>query len=146
MRSCRPSPNTLGDRWWSLSGVWFEFSGPSSEEQIQAAERELGVRFPKSYRTFLHQYGSGNLDGIEIFGLQADRLSGDVVMINQLTTDVPSHLIRFTNDIGNYSYYLDSSQMNEEGECPVIVFGPDENGRIVAESFIHFLEKREKLI
>jgi len=124
----------------TLSGVSFRFSGPTTEDQIAAAERELGVMFPRSYRTFLRQYGAGTLDCVEIFGIPSDRLWGDVVMMNQLTScQIPRHFVKFTDDIGNYSYYLDTSRMDDEGECPVVVFGPEESGRVIANSFSDFL-------
>jgi SMI1-KNR4 cell-wall len=44
-------------------------SGPSSEEEITNAERELGVRFPPEYREFLAKYGAARIAGYEIAGL-----------------------------------------------------------------------------
>src|SRR5262249_23724455 len=44
-------------------------SGPSSEEEIKSAERELGVQFPLEYREFLAKYGAGRVAGYCIAGL-----------------------------------------------------------------------------
>jgi antitoxin YobK len=135
-----PAALALGELSQGWNGICFQFSGPATEEQIVAAERELGVVFPLSYRTFLQQYGAGTLDCIEIFGLPSNSLWGDVVMMNHLASRaVPRHFIKFTEDIGDYSYYLDTSQIDDEGECPVVVFGPEESGRVIANSFIDFL-------
>src|SRR5262249_53414904 len=44
-------------------------SGPSSEEEITNAERELGARFPPEYREFLAKYGAARIAGYQIAGL-----------------------------------------------------------------------------
>jgi hypothetical protein len=44
-------------------------SGPSSEEEIKSAERELGVQFPLEYREFLAKYGAARIAGYQIAGL-----------------------------------------------------------------------------
>src|SRR5688572_8116700 len=66
-----------------LGTVLVDISGPVSTEQIVAAEQELGVDFPESYRAFLRLYGAGRLEWLDIFGLPQDRLWGDVVAMNQ---------------------------------------------------------------
>ena len=44
-------------------------SGPSTEEEINNAERELGVKFPPEYREFLAKYGAAMGPGYEVAGL-----------------------------------------------------------------------------
>src|SRR5215475_7713711 len=44
-------------------------SGPSTEEEINTAERELGVKFPPEYREFLAKYGAARIAGYQIAGL-----------------------------------------------------------------------------
>ena len=44
-------------------------SGPSTEEEIKNAERELGVQFPPEYREFLARYGAARIAGYQIAGL-----------------------------------------------------------------------------
>jgi hypothetical protein len=44
-------------------------SGPSSEEEITNAERELGAQFPPKYREFLAKYGAARIAGYQIAGL-----------------------------------------------------------------------------
>ena len=44
-------------------------SGPSSEEEINNGERELGVQFPPEYREFLAKYGAARIAGYQIAGL-----------------------------------------------------------------------------
>jgi antitoxin YobK len=114
--------------------------GPANQEAIEAAERELGLQLPLSYRAFLRSFGSGYLNGFEIFGLRGDRLWGDVVMMNQLASrPVPSRHVRFMEDVGDYTYCLDTGRTDESGECPVVVFGPKAAGKVVASSFLEFV-------
>jgi hypothetical protein len=125
-----------------MGGETFELSGPASEEEIHLAERELGVIFPPSYRAFLRAYGAGSLPYWEVFGIPGDRLWGDVVMMNQVPPRrPPAHYIKFTSEGGDLGYYLDTSQCDVVGEYPVVVFGPGENGRVVADSFLDFLAR-----
>lgn len=66
-------------------------------------------------------------------------------MMNQLARQPrPAHLVKFTDSVGNYSFYLDTSRMDSLGECPVVVYGPMEEGRVVADSFLDFLRKAQK--
>jgi SMI1-KNR4 cell-wall len=44
-------------------------SGPSTEEEINTGERELGVQFPPEYREFLAKYGAARIAGYQIAGL-----------------------------------------------------------------------------
>jgi hypothetical protein len=44
-------------------------SGPTSEEEIKSAERELGVQFSPEYREFLAKYGAARIAGYQIAGL-----------------------------------------------------------------------------
>jgi antitoxin YobK len=145
-----PDPLTaaIGELVVDEAGVLLECSGPATEDEIAAAEKELGVQFPRSYRAFLRQFGAGYLNAYDIFGLPGDRLWGDVVMMNQIAANPwPRHLVKFTDDVGDYSFYLDTSRRDGAGECPVAVFGPGEDGSVVAESFLDFLQKaREGLV
>jgi hypothetical protein len=45
------------------------FIGPRDEELIENAEKTLSVSFPKTYRKFLQEFGSGGLGSFEIYGL-----------------------------------------------------------------------------
>jgi hypothetical protein len=127
---------------WSSGVSGLECSGPASEADIAAAEKALEVSFPKSYRTFLRHFGVGYLNCFDVYGVPGDRLWGDVVMMNQLDhRSCPKRFVKFTDDVGDYGFYLDTSRMDPLGECPVVVFGPGKEGEIVAEDFLDFLHK-----
>jgi hypothetical protein len=118
------------------------FSGPVAEEEIVLAEQELAVVFPRSYRVFLRQFGSGVYCYYRILGIRNDRFLGDVVTMNRLTIPLgPRRFVRITDTIGGYAFYLDTLRMDETGEYPVVVFGPGASGRKVAASFLEFLRK-----
>ncbi|MBY0523582.1 MAG: SMI1/KNR4 family protein [Gemmataceae bacterium] len=113
---------------------------PASEEEIAAAERELGIVFPESYRAFLRAFGAGNLHSHEFYGLPSTTLRGNVVMMNQLCPQ-PADCLQITEDVGDAFYCLDTSRRDARGECPVVIC---DNGRapsVVAESFLEFLRK-----
>ncbi len=143
-----PLATAIGQLVADEAGLQVECSGPATEDEIAAAEKALGVRLPRSYRAFLRQFGAGYLNAYDIFGLPGDRLWGDVVMMNQIAPNPrPSHLVKFTDDVGDYGFYLDTSRIGGDGECPVVVFGPGEDGCVVADNFLDFLRKaREGLI
>ena len=126
--------------------------GPVSDERIAAAERALGVVFPASYRTFLRMFGASFIIAHDLAGLPDEPKSGetpmwsDVILVNRQTQRVsrghiPSTLIDITNDGCDDTYYLDTSVLDSEGECPVVVLGPGRDCEVVAPSFVDFIEK-----
>lgn len=116
--------------------------GPAAEEEIEAAERELGKGLPRSFRTFLRGYGGGTLCLFKIFGICRDSLACDVVLMNELgLPPVPDHCIRFARDHCNFDHYFDTSRMGPDQECPVVVFGPGVVECTVAGSFLEFLQR-----
>jgi hypothetical protein len=120
-------------------GVLLDACGPVAEEEIAAAERELGVAFPASYRVFLQRYGGGRLRRQRIFGICRDHLRHDVVLRNQLIpAPVPGKYLRFAQDRNGVDYYFDLARSRPDHECPVIVFGPDGTGCTSAEGFLEF--------
>jgi hypothetical protein len=137
-----PIITALAELARAWDGTPLDFSGPVSDKEITAAERDLGITFPRSYRAFLRHFGAGDLYHYEIYGLPSDRLWGHVVTMNQRASRrLPKHYLKFTDDIGDYAYYLDTSRMDLDGECPVVVFGPVEEGEVVAENLLDFLRQ-----
>jgi hypothetical protein len=45
---------------------------PQPPERVERAERTLGVRFPPTYRRFLHELGAGGIGSEEIYGVFSD--------------------------------------------------------------------------
>src|SRR5262249_30569856 len=148
MEPCDPSVAEITEIVESCDGFPSDWWGPVAEEEIADAEQSLGIVFPRSYRAFLRCYGAGTVGYCKIFGLPGDHLWGNVVVMNQFATGhVPPHCVKFTERVGDYTYYLDTSRMDAARECPVAVYGDDEAATTVADSFLDFLRKvREGLV
>jgi hypothetical protein len=101
------------------------------EERVARAERELGVRFPPSYRRFLLEFGAGGIGGEEIYGLINDdfedaRPPQAVGLTREFRRDghISDDLIVIYN-LGQGSYYaLDTSAAGADSEAPVVAFTP----------------------
>jgi hypothetical protein len=113
---------------------------PICDVEISAAERELGVTFPDSYRAFLRRFGAARLAHWEIYGIPWDGLRGDVVVRNQLAPrTVPDYLVAVAADDAEHAFFLDTSRMSPQGECPVVAIDRDGQPVPVAASFLSFL-------
>lgn len=96
---------------------------------IQDGEKFLNVVFPKSYLAFLKDYGFCSLGGREIYGIIDNQFEDssipDAIWLNyrnRTDFDQPEHII-VISDVGEGSYYaLDLSQMNDQQECPVVIW------------------------
>ena len=128
-----------------------ESFGPVSSERIDAAERALGVIFPNSYRTYLRAFGASLGTGYEFAGLPDEPKPGetpmwsDVVLRNtQIQRSCRGHiaatLVAISDDGCDDTFYLDTSALDSEGECPVIALGPGRDCELVARSFVDFVE------
>src|SRR5262249_31585226 len=130
------------------------YPGPVGERDIAAAEQELGVRFPTSYRIFLKHFGAAWLrPPIEVAGLGSFRHTDPAqpLWLNVLdvtasmrryayTSSIPRQYIPFSDDGGDYQFYLDTGSIDACGESPVVVLGPGRDGVIVSRSFVEFVE------
>ena len=107
----------------------YSLDGHYSDEEVESAEKILNIKFPKSYREFLKKYGSVEVRSLEIMGLSRDNYQnsgyGDVVWVtlnDRGNFSQPNHIIKLEH-LGDGSYYaLDLSQMNNDNECPVVVW------------------------
>ena len=104
---------------------------PQTEERITEVERELNIIFPKSYKEFLKDFGRVGYGAKDIMGI--DRIGHDtynniLFSIPEMRAD-PAYDPAFPNylvpiyDLGNGEIFcLDTSRMNRDDECPVVVF------------------------
>ena len=129
-----------------------DVAGPAAPEMIAAAERELGVRFPSSYRWFLSSYGAAVGDGFQVAGLFEGDYETEPPLWSHVVTctlqlrraaggNLPAAYVAISDDGGDYKFYLDTSRRNSEDECPVIVLGPGAEDVVVAEEFSDFLRR-----
>lgn len=78
----------------NADGVATCIAGPAPDALIGAAERELGLSFPREYRGFLSRYGALMTCGCEISGLFTWEQNGpppfiDVVAITKSARQLP---------------------------------------------------------
>ncbi len=46
------------------------FDNPASDEEITMAEKEIGIKFPDSYKYFQKHFGAGPLEGHSLYGVK----------------------------------------------------------------------------
>lgn len=131
------------------------FYGAVSEGAVKEAEDELGLRFPRSYRVFLRNFGAALMMRHDFAGLPGSRdTPNETPLFSHVVDDsranwrdfrgnqlAPPSYIYVTSDEGSYRFFLDTSNMDSQGECPVVVWGPGAAGVVVAASFLDFLRK-----
>jgi hypothetical protein len=130
------------------------YYGPNSEARVAAVEEELGLVLPRSYRIFLRRFGAAVCEGHMIAGLPDTRNTGpeppfwDHVVDSRrsLWSDrngngVDRHLVFLTDDGCDIKFYLDTSSMDDSGECPVVAIGPGYPGVLVGSTFLGFLAR-----
>ena len=128
--------------------------GTNSESKVAAVEEELGLVLPRSYRIFLKKFGAAVCNGYMIAGLPDTRSTDEETPFWEHVADVTKsrwpnragigvdrHFAFLTDNGGDISYYLDTSAMDEQGECPVVAMGPGYPGVVVGSSFLDFLSK-----
>jgi len=131
-----------------------EHPGPVAQADIAAAEEELGVRFPTSYRVFLEHFGALWLpSSFEIAGLGPGRCTDPTpppwAHVVDVTAQmrrasrglIPNEYVRFSSDGGDYAFYLDTGNVDANQESPVVVLAPGRDAVIVARSFVEFVER-----
>jgi cell wall assembly regulator SMI1 len=102
-----------------------EFGQGATPQEIELAEEQLGVTFPRSYRAFLEQFGWASFEGMELYGLGEDVPTYlDLVRVtlserSEMRPRLPSRLIPLMNDGAGNHYCLDVESL-EQGECPVV--------------------------
>jgi SMI1-KNR4 cell-wall len=128
-------------------------AGPVSETALLAAEQNLRVHFPPSYRQFLGDFGAGTIGYYEIFGLSETEAPNEPplwrnvvkeTMRSRKSGTIPVGFIVFTSDGQGCRFFLDTSRTDSGGECPVIAWGPGVEGVVVAASFLEFVERASK--
>lgn len=100
-------------------------------EVIAAAERELGVAFPPSYRRLIEEFGTWDIAGEEFIGVYRTPAIGRKLLDSATETldarsrfGMPGDLIVVMLDGMGGLVVLDSSQPDRKGEYPVCVWNP----------------------
>ena len=122
------------------------FVGPRPVAVVSEAEAAVGMRFSPTYRRFLLEFGAGEVDSVEFYGIPGVDLmnrplpSGirQTVMLRQ-KCGFPSDLL-VVGDVGNGELYcLEAKPNGSEGSVVVVQPGPDPLIReLVADDFGEF--------
>ncbi|WP_329320451.1 SMI1/KNR4 family protein [Streptomyces sp. NBC_01262] len=118
-------------------------------ETLAAAEQELGVAFPPSYRRLIEEFGTWDIAGEEFLGVyrtpaMGQRLLGSVTETLDARNryGMPSSLIAVMFDGMGGLVVLDASERGRDGEHPVLVWHPgsmgDETMERLGEDFSSF--------
>ncbi|GAA4626389.1 hypothetical protein GCM10023196_034440 [Actinoallomurus vinaceus] len=107
------------------------WTGGLSPADLAGAERKLGASFPPSYRRFLAEVGSCEVDGTDFLGVyrtpaMGDTLLGTVSGTLDARTDprFPADLLIIQYDGMGGLVCLDLSRRDGAGESPVVVWDP----------------------
>ncbi|MWC30015.1 SMI1/KNR4 family protein [Paenibacillus sp. MMS18-CY102] len=96
-----------------------DFTGGVSDTEITKVENELNVVFPRSYKWFLKNYGSGGLFGVDILGCGKSAIPSVVSNTERLRNlGLPSEYI-VIEDCDEFFYCLDTGNLLD-GECSII--------------------------
>lgn len=120
--------------------------------QISEAEGDFGYSFPRSYRDFLLQVGSGDFRGIEFYGLvpsgnSVEEAANALWLTKSMQGGIglPPGLF-VVGDLGDGAFACLDMTAVVEDECPVILWDPSEslakNRRILAKSFGDYFMER----
>ena len=100
----------------------FDFLGPLHPDKVREAEKELGVKFPRSYKQFLERYGCGDF-GREIYGITPSNsgIPSAVWYTLELRKEgyIPDWMV-IVSDEDEYVFCLDTSVFDENDECKVV--------------------------
>lgn len=98
---------------------------PVTDEGIEEAQDQLGVRFPTDYISFIKEYGEAGIPGAYIFGID-----GDYYTVVKSTEEfrekchIPKEYVvikRGSDEIRAWLICLDTSRM-QDGLCPAVWF------------------------
>ena len=127
---------------------------PATRDEIERAERELGVAFPSSYRWFQLEFGDAQDAPLDIYTAHGATgpYSTSIVEVNlrertELRPHLPVHLIAFSDDGGGNHLCFDTTR-REDDECPVVWWDheqdEDQEPEDAALSFLDWIEAELK--
>jgi cell wall assembly regulator SMI1 len=109
------------------------FGRGATPQEIEPAEKRLGVGFPASHKALLGQFGWASLEGLELYRLGEDVPTYlDLVKVTlseraQMRPRLPSRLVPLTND-GAGNHYCPDVGSRGQGGCPVVFWDHDSRG------------------
>ncbi|MCH9609944.1 MAG: hypothetical protein S4CHLAM45_13300 [Chlamydiales bacterium] len=129
-----------------------DFEGKKDNALIAKAEKALGLRLPPSYKKFLSSLGCGDIEGLEFYGLISSNFENSSVpdaiwlTLEERKFGLPKSLVLvYTTGDGAY-YGIDTSQVDSNGECPVVSYKMNGNMEKVADDYGAFLLSELKTV
>jgi hypothetical protein len=112
------------------------WTGGLSTQDISAAEDQLSVSFPPSYRYFLSELGSCEAGSTEFLGIYRTPAMGNTLLGTVAETlearqdlDLPQDLLIIQFDGMGGLVSLDVSHSDDQGESPVVAWDPGSAAR-----------------
>ncbi|WP_110875982.1 SMI1/KNR4 family protein [Franconibacter helveticus] len=140
------------------SGETQSGSGPASDELIAEYEKQLGVKFPESYITFLKRYGTMTVNGESFYGISKLGLNATsapdvryVTLEARKPCDIDNNMVLIKSSGYGPMFSIDTSISGKKGEAVIVEtdlsFKRSGNKVVVARSFGDFIcnEVKESL-
>lgn len=130
------------------------FVGQRFKNDIELAEKAVGLKFSGMYKNFLEEYGAGSVGAEEIYGISSLNFENATVpngiwytLTERKESNLPLNLLVIYDTGGDELFCLDFNKLNEEDEPAVVVFIPGidlkyQKYEIIAEDFGDFLLDR----
>ncbi|CAO5682423.1 MAG: hypothetical protein HEEMFOPI_01667 [Holosporales bacterium] len=109
--------------------IVYDISGKKSYNTIDEVEKIINYKLPATYKIFLIEKGNFFMLGFLTYGIISNEIEKVVdsgllyaILEDRKAFNIPENIL-YLEEIGDGSYYaLDLSQMNEEQECPVVIW------------------------
>jgi len=129
-----------------------DFEGEKDPSLVEKSEKMLGLKFPPTYKKFLHTLGCGDIEGLEFFGIINDDFENSSVpdaiwlTLDERKKGLPNNFILvYAAGDGTYCA-IDTSQVNSNNENPVIAYTPDGSTKTIADDYGSFLLSELKTV
>lgn len=107
-----------------------DFDGNKPSELVDKAEKALGCTFPPTYKEFISNYGCGDIEGLEFYGLTDDNFENSSapnaiwLTLDERKSGFPDNLVLiFSIGDGNY-LALKVDELSGSNENPVVKVSP----------------------
>ncbi len=111
--------------------------GGCSQEEIQLAEKKLGLSFPNEYKDYLLEYGTARFNGVELCGLNVKGYLNVVEATEQeknVNTSFPDRMF-VIEDLG-----IDAKLIIGDEKGNIYLIQRDRK-RLICTSFLEYVEK-----
>ena len=118
----------------------YDTGGGKTDKVISDASELLNIKFSKQNYKYFRKLGYLEFSGVEVFGMVTDDFSGEpeakcveTALADRKNYNLPEEWLPIYFFDDGYYGYLDYSQLNEDGEPPVIIAIYDGEKYVVTE-------------